>query len=118
MSANKYIPHLILIAILLALIFFRESFVGTEMSYWNFLTYKYVLNIGVATIGIISGYLIKNYYIVVGGATFALIIYCLAFLFETHGYITPFLLAIYTVFLAFATIANLVCHFKDWVLAK
>jgi len=115
---NKYFLHIFALVVFIGVFIYSQIFLVAEMSYWNFLTYKYVLNIGVAGLGIIIGYVIKNYYVVWGGATFALAIYTLAFIFETHGYITPFLLATYTVFLGFATMANLVRHFKDWVLAR
>ena len=88
------------------------------MSYWDFLTHKYVLNIGVAGLGIIIGYGISNYYITLAGATFALVIYCLAFVFDSKELFMQFFLAMYTVFLAFATVANLARHFKDWILDK
>jgi ABC-type multidrug transport system permease subunit len=87
-----------------------------EMSFWDFLTYKYVMNIGVAALGIMIGYGIKNYYITLAGASFALVVYCMVFIFDSKEFFAAFFLAMYTVFLAFATIANLVRHFKDWVL--
>ena len=88
------------------------------MSYWDFLTYEYVLNIGVAGLGIMIGYGIKNYNIILAGATFTLLIYCLVFIFDSKELFAAFFLAIYTVFLGFATLANLSRHFKDWVLAR
>ena len=115
---KKYIPHSLALAIFLSVFIYGQLFIVADMSYWTFLTYKYVLNIGVAGLGIIIGYVIKNYYVVVIGTTFTLATYCLAFLFETQGFIAPFLFAMYTVFLGFATLANLARHFKDWVLAK
>lgn len=95
---------------------YSQLFVINEMSYWDFLTYKYVLNIGVAGLAILIGYGIKNYYVVLAGATFALSIYCLVFIFDSKEFFTAFFLAIYTVFLFFATLANLARHFKCWIL--
>jgi len=113
---KKYIPHLIALMLISGMFIYAQLTKTTEMSYWNSLTYKYVLNIGVAIIGIVLGYGIKNYFIILAGATFALTIYCLAFMFDSKEFFATFFLAIYTVFLGFATLANLVRHYKDWVL--
>jgi hypothetical protein len=67
---KKHIPHAIALGLLLGIFIYSQLFIAAEMSYWDFLTYKYVLNIGVAGLGIILGYGIKNYYITVAGATF------------------------------------------------
>jgi hypothetical protein len=115
---KKYIPHCVALMLMLGLFIYSQLFIAAEMSYWDFLTYKYVLNIGVAGLGIIIGYGIKKYYITLAGATFALLIYCLVFMFESKDVLTVFFLALYTVFLFFATLANLTRHFKDWVLDK
>ena len=115
---KKYIPHAITLAIFLSIFIYVERNIVTEMSYWDFLTYRYILNVSVAGFGILIGYWIKNYYIILAGATFALVIYCLAFMFDSKEFFAAFFLAMYTVFLGFATVANLTRHFKDWVLAK
>ena len=115
---KKHAPHAIALALLLGIFIYSQLFIATEMSYWDFLTYKYVLNIGVAGLAIMIGYGIKNYYITLAGATFALLIYCLAFMFDSKEFFTAFFLAMYTVFLCFATLANLARHFKDWMLTK
>ena len=114
---KKYIPHSLALGIFLSVFIYSQLFTVDEMTYWDFLTYEYVLNIGVAGLGIVIGYGIKNYYIVLAGATFALLIYCLVFIFDSKELFAAFFLAIYTVFLGFATLANLARHFKDWVLA-
>ena len=115
---KKHIPHLISLSLLLGIFIYSQLFIATEMSYWDFLTDKYVLNIGVACLGIMIGYGIKNYYITLAATTFALLIYCLAFMFASQEFFTAFFLAMYTVFLGFATLANLVRNFKDWILAN
>jgi hypothetical protein len=115
---KKYIPHLIALMLITGIFIYAQLTKTSEMSYWNFLTYKYVLNIGVALVGIVLGYGIKNYLITLAGATFALAIYCLAFMFDSKEFFATFFLAIYTVFLGFATLANLVRHYKDWVLTQ
>lgn len=115
---KKFIPHFISLSLILGAFLYSQLFVATEMSYWDFLTYKYILNIGVAGLGILIGYWIKNYYVTLAGSTFALVIYCLAFMFDSKEIFTAFFLAMYTVFLGFAIIANLARHFKDWVLKK
>jgi hypothetical protein len=61
---------------------------------------------------------VKTYYITLASATFELLIHCLAFTFDSKEFFTAFLLAMNTVFVAFATLANLIRHFKDWILAK
>lgn len=115
---KKHIPHAVALASLLGIFIYSQLFMAAEMSYWDFLTDKYVLNIGVAGLGVMIGYGIKNYYITLAGATFALLIYCLVFMFDSKEFFTAFFLAMYTVFLAFATVANLARHFKDWILNK
>jgi ABC-type multidrug transport system permease subunit len=115
---KKYITHGVALTIFLGIFLYSQLFIADEMSYWDFLTYEYVLNIGVVGLGIIIGYGIKNYYIILAGATFTLLIYCLVFIFDSKELFTAFFLAIYTVFLGFATLANLSRHFKDWVLAR
>ena len=115
---KKLLPNFLLLFLLTCVFTYSQIFAISEMSYWDFLTYKYVLNIGVAGLGIIIGYGIKNYYITLAGASFALVIYCLAFMFDSKEFFTAFFLAIYTIFLGFATLANLARHFKDWVLTK
>lgn len=115
---RKYLPHFIALSVLLGIFIYSQLFIAADMSYWDFLTYKYVLNIGVAGLGIIIGYGIKNYFITLAGSTFALAIYCFVFLFDSKEFFAAFFLAMYTVFLGFATIANLARHFKDWVLTK
>ena len=115
---KKFTPHALALSVLLGLFIYSQLFIAAEMSYWDFLTYKYVLNIGVAGLGIIIGYGIKNYYITLAGATFALLIYCLVFIFDSKEFFAAFFLAMYTVFLGFATLANLARHFKDWILTK
>jgi hypothetical protein len=115
---KKYTIHFLVLSLLIGIFLYGQLLVFAEMSYWDFLTYKYVLNIGVAGLGIMIGYGIKNYYITLAGTTFALVIYCLAFMFDSKEFFAAFFLAIYTVFLGFATIANLVRHFRDWLLAR
>lgn len=115
---KKTIPHTLALSILLGIFIFSQLYTASEMSYWHFLTYEYVLNIGVAGLGVMIGYGIKNYYIILAGSTFALLIYCLVFLFDSPEFFAAFFLAIYTVFLGFATIANLARNFKDWLLTK
>ena len=115
---KKFNPHIASLSILLGIFIYSQLFIAAEMTYWDFLSYKYVLNIGVAGLGIMIGYGIKNYYITLAGTTFALAIYCLAFMFDSKGFFTFFFLAMYTVFLGFATLANLARHFKDWLLAN
>ena len=115
---KKYIPHSIALAIFSSVFIYTQLFIVDEMTYWDFLTYEYVLNIGVAGLGIIVGYAIKNYYITLAGATFALLIYCLVFIFDSKELFAMFFLAMYTVFIGFATMANLARHFKDWLLAR
>lgn len=115
---KKYFLHILCLSLLLGLFIYSELFIAAEMSYWDFLKNKYVLNIGVAGLGIMIGYGIKNYYITLAGATFALFIYCLAFMFDSKEFFTAFFLAMYSVFLGFATLANLVRSFKDWILAN
>ena len=114
---KKHLPYIIALGLLLGILIYSQLFIAEEMSYWDFLTYKYVLNIGVAGLGIMIGYGIKNYCITLAGASFALLIYCLVFMFDSREFFTAFFLAMYTVFLGFATLANLVRHFKDWVLS-
>ncbi|MBU3580394.1 hypothetical protein ICN19_00005 [Polynucleobacter sp. AP-Capit-er-40B-B4] len=113
---KKFIPQAISLVLLLGVFLYSQFFISAEFSYWDFLTYKYVMNIGVAGLGIMIGYGIKNYYITLASATFALVIYCLVFIFDSKEIFAAFFLAMYTVFLAFATAANLARHFKDWVL--
>lgn len=115
---RQYQIQLIVLFALLWIFIYSKINAPTEMSYWDFLTYKYVLNIVVAGLGLVIGYGIKNYYVTIAGATFALLIYCFAFMFDSKEVFTAFFLAVYTVFMGFATVSNLARHFKDWVLKE
>ena len=98
---------------LTALIALIGAFLGShlfefpEMSYLDFISHKYVLNIVVICLALVIGYYVRNYLITFAGTTFVLLIYCLAFVFESKEVITTFFFAIYTVFLGFAAMANL-----------
>ena len=115
---KQFIPHIAALPILLGIFIYSQIYIAAEMSFWDLLTYKYVLNIGVAGLGVIIGYGIKNFYVTLAGSTFALLIYCLAFMFESKEFFASFFLAVYTVFLGFAAVANLARCFKDWLLDK
>ena len=84
---KKHIAHMTVIGFLLGIFIYSQLFIAAEMSYWEFLTHKYVLNIGVAGLGIIIGYGIYNYYVTLAGATFALLIYCLVFIFDSKEFL-------------------------------
>jgi hypothetical protein len=89
------------------------------LNYWGLLSHKLVLNIGVATVAIIAGYFIKNYLLLLLGASFALAIYSLVLMSTPESdLLIQFFLAIYTVFLAFSVAANLFRQYKDWLLSN
>ena len=113
---KKFLPNLIVIACLLGVVAYYQNRTPEDPEYWSFIGNHLVFNIGVALIGIAIGVAVKNYFYVLVGASFSLIIYCLAFSFKDLGLMGQFFLAIYTVFLGFSVLANLARHFKDWVL--
>ena len=86
------------------------------MTYWDFLTDKYVLSTTLVILGAVVGYGIRNYYLILGASTFTLIVYCMAFAFDPKAFLGSFFLAMYTVFLGSATVANIARHFKEWIL--
>jgi hypothetical protein len=84
--------------------------------YWYFLTNHMAMNITLAIISLVIGYLVKNYAYVLAGASFILGIYCLTFIFQNGSFdMKLFFLAIYTNFLGFSVLSNLCRHFKDWM---
>ena len=115
----KKIYSNILTIIVLLIIFAFYPPHSEGLNYWGLLSHKLVLNIGVAAVAISTGYFVKNYLLLMLGASFTLVIYCLV-LFSTPGsdLLIQFFLAIYTVFLAFSVAANLFRQYKDWLLSN
>lgn len=113
---KKFLPNLIVIACLLGVAVFYQNRTPEDPEYWSFIGNHMVFNIGVALIALAVGVVVKNYWHVFIGASFVLIVYCLAFSFKDLGLMGQFFLALYTVFLGFSTLGNLARHFKDWVL--
>lgn len=116
---KKLIPNFVTVAILGAIIFISIAFLDESNAYWQFLTHHMVLNVGMATIAITTGLLVKNYLYIIIGASFALLVYCLTHMFGAGSLmINQFFLALYTMFLAFSVFSNLCRHYKDWVLVR
>jgi uncharacterized membrane protein YczE len=113
---KKFLPNIVVIACLLGVVVYYQNRVPEDPEYWSFIGNHMVFNIGVALIGLAIGIAVKNYWYVFIGASFSLIVYCLAFSFKDLGLMGQFFLALYTVFLGFSALGNLARHFKDWVL--
>ena len=96
-----------------------NSFFDSEYEFWSLLKSRYVLNIGLASIGIGIGYFVRDYRYILVGASFALGIYCLVFFFDPNLlFMSQFFLALYTIFLTFSVFANLCRHYIDWILRE
>ena len=115
---KRYGLQVIVLVTLLMLLAYGFNTPISEFSYIEFLTHKLVLSVGVAFAGICTGYLIKNFLLVMLSTTFVLAIYCLAFIFDSKHLFPSFFLAIYTVFLGFAAIANLARGLQVWILSN
>jgi hypothetical protein len=105
---KKITPQIIALAVLIGAFIGSRLFDFSEMSYLDLLTHKYVLNLIVIGSALVVGYFVRNYLITLAGASFMLLVYCLAFIFESKEVITGFFFAVYTVFLGVAALANLV----------
>jgi len=118
-DAVKFVPNYFVLALILLLMVLASEVSLGDLSYWKFITHNMVLNVGLATIAIAVGYFVKNYLLLILGASFSLAIFCLALIFSPGGLmLSQFFLAIYTVFLGFSAVANLCRHYKDWVLVQ
>ncbi|QWD69614.1 hypothetical protein [Polynucleobacter sp. UB-Siik-W21] len=104
---KKITPQLIALAVLIGTFIGSHLFDFSEMSYLDLLSHKYVLNLVVIGTALVAGYYVKNYLITLAGASFVLLIYCLAFIFESKEVISAFFFAVYTVFLGVAALANI-----------
>jgi hypothetical protein len=117
MFLKKIIPNLIVIAIVLVGSIFYVRVDHDSFDYWTFVGHHLVLNVGTAGVGVIVGYLVKNYLNLLFGASFVLVIYCLTYSFQSDFVLMwQFFLAIYTVILIFSAFANIARHYKDWLL--
>ena len=116
---KKLTPNFIALSILIMIAFFYFQHASDELNYWKFISHHMVLNIGLASAAIAAGFLVKNYLLIILGAIFVLVIYCMALVFSPGaGMMIQFFFAIFTVFLAFSVIANICRHFRDWLLAE
>jgi uncharacterized membrane protein len=92
---------------------------SSSPDYWEFLTHPLVLNIVIATVATIIGIKVKNYALILIGATLVLAIYICTFAFDPQNSVmNQFFLAIYTIFLAFSLLANTGNLFKEWLLSE
>lgn len=116
---KKLTPNILALLFLTAVILLGNFFLDEGNDYWHFLTHHMVLNIGTALVAITTGLLVKNYFYVIIGSSFVLLVYCLTYIFSPGSdLISQFFLALYTIFLGFSVLANLCRHYKDWVLAR
>jgi hypothetical protein len=116
---KKLAPNFLALLFLAAVILLGNILLDEGNDYWHFLTHHMVLNIGSALIAITIGLLVKNYFYVIIGSSFVLLVYCLIYMFSPgSALISQFFLALYTIFLGFSVLANLCRHYKDWILAK
>lgn len=92
---------------------------GTGGGYFDLLFGGYALNIFIVLIGVVCGYAIKNYLVILGGLTFILVVYLTAFLssYEQDFFYSLFV-ALYLVILCAASVANLFRKYTDWVLER
>ena len=110
---RKLLPQLVAIAVLAGVYTGRYLFEFSEMSYLDFLVNKYVLNFVLIGTAIAVGYFVRSYLITLACASFALLVYCLAFVFESKKVVTSLFFAIYTVFVGVAAAVNLVRCLRD-----
>lgn len=110
---RKLLPQLVAIAVLAGVYTGRYLFEFSEMSYLDFLVNKYVLNFVLIGTAIAVGYFVRSYLITLACASFALLVYCLAFVFESKEVVTSLFFAIYTVFVGVAAAVNLVRCLRD-----
>ena len=116
---KKITSNFIVLIGLVFIIFSYSLYSSDDINYWKFITHNMVLNVGLVTIAIAIGYFVKNYLLLILGASFSLAVFCLALIFSPGGLmLSQFFLAIYTVFLGFSAVANLCRHYKDWVLVQ
>lgn len=115
---GKILPQLIAIAVLAGVYAGRHFFDFSEMSYLDFLGNKYVLNFALISTAIAVGYFVRNYLITLACASFALLVYCLTFIFESKEVVTSLFFAIYTVFVGVAAVVNLVRCLRDGRLSR
>lgn len=114
---NLYIN--ILTCLGLAIVFVSYGPTTDELNYWNLLKHHLVLNVGLVTVAVFTGFWVKNYLLILLGSSFVLIVFSLALFFSPGAdFLMQFFLAIYTVFLAFSVVANLCRYFRDWLLAE
>ena len=104
---RKILPQLIAIAVLSGAFVGRYLFDFSDMSYLDFLGNKYVLNFALISTAIAVGSFVRNFLITLACASFALLVYCLVFIFESKEVVTSLFFAIYTVFVGVAALANL-----------
>jgi hypothetical protein len=113
---NRIISNIIVLAGLAAVLISYYLVANNDSDYWYFLTNHMAMNITLAIISVVIGFLVKNYSYIFAGASFVLGIYCLTFIFQSGSFdMKLFFLAIYTNFLGFSVLANLCRHFKDWM---
>jgi hypothetical protein len=104
---KKIIPQLITLSVLAGVFLSSQVFEFSEMSYLDLLSHKYVLNLVVIGTALVVGYFVRNYLITLACASFTLLVYSLAFIFESKEVITGFFFAVYTVFLGVSALANI-----------
>ena len=109
---KKIIPQLITLSVLIGVFLSSRLFEFSEMGYLDLLSHKYVLNLVVIGAALVVGYFVRNYLITLACTSFTLLVYYLAFIFESKEVISAFFFAVYTVFLGVAALANL---FKIYV---
>lgn len=114
---KRFAPQVLILILSMLIVAYSTFMPVKEFSYMEFLTHRLVLSIGVVLLGILAGYLVKNFMLVVILSTFVLGIYYLAFAFDVSGKFHSFFLAIYTNFLLFAAFANLLRCLKEWILS-
>lgn len=103
----------------LSIVFLSYGPTTDDLNYWNLLTHHLVLNVGLASVALFTGFWVKNYLLIFLCSSFALAVFSLALIFSPGSdFLMQFFLAIYTVFLSFSVIANLCRHFWDWLLSE
>lgn len=115
---RKSTPQLIALTIVAGMFLSSRLFEFSEMSYLDLLSHKYVLNIAVIGTALFVGYFVRNYLIMLACASFALLVYSLAFIFESKEAVTSLFFAIYTVFVGFSALANLARIASERLMAK
>jgi hypothetical protein len=104
------------IAMLIGLYFYSVRQPEALMGY----LFWWVLKIVFVLVALCAGYFVKDFWRLVCFLTFALVVYSLATIFEQmrEGFYLQLFFVTYTIFLGFASIANMSNKFLNWALVK